>query len=194
MLKHTHTQRKLPGALAATFSFFVSRLHGWFLPVCLPTCPQHPHPSPPTPAKAPHSSQSGTSPPLWFCPRHPLDSTLSLSKLVLLPPRWPPGRLLPWPHHNTGHILSVSVPMAHCPSNFQRQVKNPIDPVWLSEPESGQPTTEEPWGCLRPEDNSPGQSSQGGGLMGQHSLITCRGRWGVCGVGVIASQLSSEFQ
>lgn len=183
-LKHTHTQRKLPGALAATFSFFVSRLHGWFLPICLPTCPQ-----PPTPAKAPHGS-----PPLWFCPRHPLDSTHSLSKLVLLPPRWPPGRLLPWPHHNTGHILSTSVPMAHCPSNFQCQVKNPINPVWLSEPESGQPTTEEPWGCLGPEDNALGQSAQGGGVMGQHSLITCHGRWEACGAGVIASQLSSEFQ
>lgn len=63
-------------------------------------------------------------------------------------------------------------------------MKNSIDPVWLSEPESGQPTTEGPWGCLGPEDNPLGQLAQGGGAMGWHSLITCLGRWGVCGVGV----------
>lgn len=153
---------------------------------CLPS---NLHPPPPPPPRYPTALTVGPLLPVVL-PHHPLDSTLSLSKLVLLLPCWTPGRLLLWPHHNTGHILSISVPMAHCPSNFQCQVKNSIDPVWLSE----QPTTEEPWGCLGPEDNPLDQSAQGGGVMRWHSLITCLRRWGVCGVGVIASQLSPEFQ
>ena len=156
---------------------------------CLPS---NLHPAPPPPPRCPTALTVGPLLPVVL-PHHPLDSTRSLSKLVLLPPRWPPGRPLPWPHHNTGHILSISVPMAHCPSNFQCQVKKPIDPGWLSEPESGPPTTAEPW-VPRARGQSPGPSSPGWRGHGWHSLITCLGRWGVCGVGVIASQLSSEFQ
>lgn len=131
---------------------------------------------PPGSSRVPHLSQGAPLLPVVLL-HHPLNSSLPLSKLVLLPHPCTPGKLLPQPHHKSGHVLLISVPIAHCPSVFQCQVKNLMDPAWLSEPESWLLTTNE-LDCPESEDSPLNQSAKGGRGMGWHPPLKCPNSWG----------------
>lgn len=110
---------------------FLSLQVAWRVSVCLSVC-LHSYLAPPK-----HPTSLMVAPLLPVAQlHHSLDRATSLSRSILLPHPWAPGRLLPWLHYNSGHILLISVPMAHCRSVSQCQVKNSIDPAWLSEPAS----------------------------------------------------------